>query len=97
MVRRTSGVFFPVRQWRGEVDRLFSDFFGRSDSGLTARGRGFPAVTVWEDGDKILVETELPGDPRRPRRAAARRGRILRSPARGDNMSTLHHSQHYAA
>jgi HSP20 family protein len=41
------------------MDRLFSDVFGRTES--STRGRGFPPVNVWEEGDNLLVEAELPG------------------------------------
>ncbi len=61
MVRRHPGFLFPVQQWRGEMDRVFSDFFGRTDSGPLARGRGFPPVNVWEEGENLLVEAELAG------------------------------------
>jgi HSP20 family protein len=61
MMRRHSGFLLPVQQWRGEMDRLFSDFFGRTESSPLTRGRGFPPVNVWEDGDNLLIEAELPG------------------------------------
>ncbi len=60
MMRRNSGVLFPINQLRGEVDRLFGDFFGQSENGGRWR-RAFPAVNVWEDGDNLYAEAELPG------------------------------------
>lgn len=60
MIRRHTGFLFPVQQWRGEMDRLFSDFFGRTES-VPGRGRGFPPLNVWEECDNLVVEAELPG------------------------------------
>jgi HSP20 family protein len=59
MMRRHSSFLLPVHQWRGEMDRLFSEVFGRTES--STRGRSFPPVNVWEEGDNLLVEAELPG------------------------------------
>lgn len=59
--RRTDGGL-PIGQLRREVDRLFSDFFG---PGGTAQGmlpaRAFPALNVWEQGDAVVAEAEVPG------------------------------------
>lgn len=60
MVRPHSGVLYPIRQLRGEVDRLFTDFFGQPDSGSRWR-RTFPPVNVWEDSENLYAEAELPG------------------------------------
>jgi len=60
--RRFNGGF-PVDQLRGEVDRLFGDFFG-PDSALQRSlvpARVFPALNVWQDGDNLFAEAELPG------------------------------------
>jgi len=43
------------------MNRLFSDFFGPETRWAFGRGRSFPAINVWEDGDKLFVEAELPG------------------------------------
>lgn len=53
----------PVGQLRDEVDRLFTDFFGGSapGSGRAALAAGFPALNVWERGDELYVEAEMPG------------------------------------
>ena len=49
---------------RSEMDRLFEDFFGGWpdslwETGVTGR-RGFPALNVWEDGENVYAEAEMP-------------------------------------
>jgi len=48
--------------FRNELDRFFSDFFvdlaGKQSPGQLA---AFPPLNVWEDGDNLFVEAELPG------------------------------------
>jgi len=59
---RQSGILFPVQPLRREVDRLFSDLLRGPETGLTlGRRRTFPPINVWEDGDDLFVEAELPG------------------------------------
>jgi HSP20 family protein len=51
-------------QLRSEMDRLVSDFFGPAAGAGTPRlptGRSFPALNVWEDGDNLFAEAEVPG------------------------------------
>jgi HSP20 family protein len=63
MVMRKNG-FGPVYQLRDEVDRLVGDFFGPATSRLPNRWtatRGFPPLNVWEEGDTLYVEAEVPG------------------------------------
>jgi HSP20 family protein len=43
---------------RGELDRVFSDFF---ENDLLGRTPPFPALNVWEDAEAVFVEAELPG------------------------------------
>ena len=40
---------------RNEMDQLLGQALGGSE------GRGFPAVNVWEDGERFYAEAELPG------------------------------------
>jgi len=67
MVFRRANSFYPVHQFRDEMDRLVSNFFGPQGNGGTAQPRwgiaatGFPALNVWEDGDTIYAEAEVPG------------------------------------
>jgi len=62
MVRYRNG-FHPLGQLRGEMDRLFGDFFGRSGMAAVegAAPQTFPAVNVWQRDDAIFVEAEIPG------------------------------------
>jgi HSP20 family protein len=51
-------------QLRSEMDRLVSDFFGPVVGVYTPRwtaARRFPALNVWEDGDNLFAEAEVPG------------------------------------
>ncbi len=63
MVRmRTNGVH-PFAQLRSEVDRLMGDVFGAAPVRAT-RTWGtpvFPAVNVWDEGEQLFAEAELPG------------------------------------
>jgi HSP20 family protein len=52
----------PIWQLRGEMDRLLSGVFGQVGNGLTPGvGSGQPAVNVWDCGEAVMVEIELPG------------------------------------
>ena len=52
-------VWNPLVQLQDEMNRLF-DRWGPNGNRETARAV-FPAINVWEEGDSILVEAELPG------------------------------------
>jgi HSP20 family protein len=49
-------VFNQLQQFQTEMNRLF-DRWG--EDGI--RQAGFPPVNVWEDGDALHIEAELPG------------------------------------
>jgi HSP20 family protein len=52
----------PLTQLREEMDRVLSGFFGPGADGLLPGVfRNQPPVNVWEQGDALLVEMELPG------------------------------------
>jgi HSP20 family protein len=53
---------YPFHQLRDEMDRLLTGFFGPTAEGvLPAVFRSQPAANVWEQGDALQVEMELPG------------------------------------
>ncbi len=43
-----------------DFDRLFGDFFNGFERPW-GRAREFPALNIWEDGDRLVVEAEAPG------------------------------------
>ena len=51
-----------VRRLHDEMDRLLSGFLGQPpEEALFRNGRGQPAVNLWENGDRVVVELEVPG------------------------------------
>jgi HSP20 family protein len=59
---RTSNGYNPVSTLRGEVDRLFGDFFGPAGAPASTTGtHAFPALNIWEREGELFVEAELPG------------------------------------
>lgn len=54
----------PLEQLRGEVDRLFGNWWERVSPWVDSPGRGggsFPPLNVWEDDTNLYVEAEIPG------------------------------------
>jgi HSP20 family protein len=49
-----------MSQLRDEMDRLFESF-GLGDGGWPTLTVAYPAVNVWEDGENVYAEAELPG------------------------------------
>ncbi len=60
MVFRYINTRHPIHQLRHEMDRLLTGLLGRA-TGWPAPDRGRPATNVWEHGDTVMVEMELPG------------------------------------
>ena len=64
MPGRRPSEWYPINRLRGEVDRLFNEFF-EEGSRLTPPwwfgARAYPAVNLWEDGESLHAEFELPG------------------------------------
>jgi HSP20 family protein len=52
-----SPVWNQLQQFQSEMQRLFD----RWGNGGSSAGASFPAVNVWEEGDTVYVEAELPG------------------------------------
>jgi HSP20 family protein len=62
MVFRYVGSRHPIHQLRREMDRLLGGFLSAAgDISRPLTGRGRPAVNLWETGEAIQVELELPG------------------------------------
>jgi len=54
---------FPLatfEEMRREMDRLFGGLV-RGANGRSLRARNFPPVNVWETGETLIVEAEVPG------------------------------------
>jgi HSP20 family protein len=49
--------FYEILQLQDRTSRLFADNFGRA----SLNDAGMPAVDVYEEGDKLIVEAALPG------------------------------------
>jgi HSP20 family protein len=65
MARTTRQVFDPVwnqlQGFQNEMNRLF-DRWGNGDGVRSFFGAGgFPPMNVWEEGEQVCVEAELPG------------------------------------
>lgn len=53
---------YPTQQFRQEMDRLLSDFFGNGGpSGGPAAATTRPAVNAWETPEALGIELEVPG------------------------------------
>lgn len=48
----------PLTELRREIDRLFNGF---SDQNPFGGPRAYPAMNVWEDGERLFAEAEVPG------------------------------------
>jgi len=62
-MRTTQGLFHPLwnqlSQFQSEMNRVFDTW---STGGWTGTNvAGYPPVNVWEEGDQVHVEAELPG------------------------------------
>ncbi len=52
----------PLRQLRREMDHLLGDIFGPTFEGLSPVAvRGQPALNLWDQGEELVAEMELPG------------------------------------
>ena len=61
MFRGTRALMSPFNELRREMDRLF-DSFGTGLARFPARYRAaFPALNIWNEGDTLCLEAEVPG------------------------------------
>ena len=63
LVRRINGLH-PAMCVRDEMDKLFNGLLENAAAGMPLAGLGrrcFPAVNVWEDGENLFAEVEIPG------------------------------------
>ena len=60
MVLASHGLSDSVGEFRDEMDRLLSGFFGNFNEGWPP-GRGRPAINIWHNDEAVFVELEVPG------------------------------------
>ena len=51
----------PFNALRRELDRAFNDVFGGWNGLSLGRPPSFPAINLWEDGECLYAEAEIPG------------------------------------
>jgi len=61
MARGNAGPLSLFDELRREVDQLFEDFLDGFQGGSLFRPRAFPALNIWDDGDCLRAEAEVPG------------------------------------
>lgn len=61
MLFRETDPWAPLWDLRREMEDVFDKFARVSPRGRLGRPRAFPAVNVWEDGDYLYAEAEVPG------------------------------------
>lgn len=61
MLARRTNTFAPFEQLRREISNLLDDFDPLGVRGAIFGSPAFPAVNVWEGGDCLYAEAEVPG------------------------------------
>lgn len=61
MLTRRMNPFGALNELQREMNRLFDGYGPRLGSGPSTRAATFPALNVWEDGDSLYAEAEIPG------------------------------------
>jgi HSP20 family protein len=59
MLMRRMNPASPLNELRREFDRLFDTVL--SGETYPNQARPFPALNAWEDGDRLMIEAEVPG------------------------------------
>jgi HSP20 family protein len=53
--------FAPLGQLRREMDRLLGDYFTDGSANQNVRQDVFPSLNIWDEGETLIVQAELPG------------------------------------
>lgn len=61
MRARTLNPFVALGELQREMNRLFEGYGPRLNGGPWTRATTFPALNIWEDGDVLHAEAEIPG------------------------------------
>lgn len=51
----------PFLELRREMDRVFEEFGSESPWSHGGRRSHFPALNIWDEGERLLAEAEVPG------------------------------------
>lgn len=61
MFSGTMSPFAVMNELRREMERIFDGYGLRLNGGWPIQPTAFPALNVWEDGDALYAEAEVPG------------------------------------
>lgn len=61
MLTTTMNPFEAMHELQREMNRLFEGYGPRLNGGIWSRPTTFPALNIWEDGDVLRAEAEIPG------------------------------------
>jgi len=61
MLTRAMNPFAALSELQREMNRLFEGYGPRLDGGVWLTTPTFPALNVWEDGESLYAEAEIPG------------------------------------
>lgn len=61
MFAGTMNPFAVMNELRREVERIFEGYGFPFNGGWTSRLTAFPALNIWEDGEALYAEAEVPG------------------------------------
>lgn len=61
MISRHLNPFAALHELQREMNRLFDGYGPRFHNGGWLRPTTFPALNIWEEGDTLFAEAELPG------------------------------------
>jgi HSP20 family protein len=61
MLTRRVNPFAALNELQREMNRLFDGYGPHLNGGTLTRPATFPALNVWEDGNSLYAEAEIPG------------------------------------